>query len=159
MTMELAMPISNKAKNICYLISIGYSVDKACRESHITNRTFWNEKIENPELDTEYVRARAARSDVRLEALEDKLEKIENGSLDPNAGRVVIDTIKWLMGKEKPKVYGDATILRGDKDNPIEIGLATSLQALDARRVVALIDKPVIDLEPIDARLNAKDFI
>ena len=32
---------------------------------------------------------------------------MERGELEPNAGRVVIDALKWVASKLKPREYGD----------------------------------------------------
>lgn len=159
MSTDLALAIPPKIIEACTWIARGKSVRDSCLEAHMSDRDFWVALSENTEIEAAYIRARESRSHTRFEDMLAMVAEVKEGKLEPNAGRVVLDAVKWIMGKEKGRVYGDATILRGDKDNPIEIGLATSLQALDARRVVALIDKPVIDLEPTDARLNAKDFI
>ena len=34
-------------------------------------------------------------------------QKVVDGNLDPNAGRVAIDALKWIASKLKPKAYGD----------------------------------------------------
>lgn len=41
---------------------------------------------------------------------------------------------QWLMGKLKPKKYGDRTIIAGDKDNPLTISLAAALDTAIAHR-------------------------
>ena len=32
---------------------------------------------------------------------------MEKGELEPNAGRVAIDALKWIASKLKPREYGD----------------------------------------------------
>jgi len=34
---------------------------------------------------------------------------VEKGELEPNAGRVAIDALKWSASKLKPREYGDRT--------------------------------------------------
>ena len=40
-------------------------------------------------------------------------EHVETGKLDPNAGRVAIDALKWIASKLKPRSYGDKLELAG----------------------------------------------
>lgn len=55
----------------------------------------------------QYVRARASRADARFERLDEIMQKVEDGKLDPAAARVMMDAIKWQSGKENAKRYGD----------------------------------------------------
>jgi hypothetical protein len=45
--------------------------------------------------------------------------------------KLQIETRKWLMGKLKPKKYGDRTVLAGDKDNPLGVQLIHSVPQPD----------------------------
>ena len=42
------------------------------------------------------------------------MNRVEKGDLDANAGRVVIDTYKWIAARLKPQVYAEKTSLLGD---------------------------------------------
>ncbi len=48
-------------------------------------------------------------------------QRVERGKLDPNAGRVAIDALKWIASKLKPRSYGDRLELAG------KVGTATDL--------------------------------
>lgn len=61
----------------------------------------------NADFRDNYARAREDRADWRADKIDDICEKVETGELDPQAARVIIDSLKWQAGKEKPKVYGD----------------------------------------------------
>jgi hypothetical protein len=45
--------------------------------------------------------------------------------------KLQIETRKWLMGKLKPKKYGDRTVLAGDKDAPLGVQLIHSVPQPD----------------------------
>ena len=59
------------------------------------------------------------------------MDKMERGEIDPITAKVKLDAIKWQCGKEKAKIYGDSTTIKGDKDNPLTVQALSS--ALDER--------------------------
>lgn len=82
-------------------------VFKACEKHGITKSHFWKAIQKFPEVEDHYIRAREYRAHWRYEDLDNTIEDLANGVIDPNTARVIIDTRKWQMGKEKAKVYGD----------------------------------------------------
>ncbi|RRU17834.1 hypothetical protein EGJ34_06760 [Stenotrophomonas sp. 278] len=67
------------------------------------------------------MRARASRADARFERLDEIMEEVRTGKLDPSAARVMMDAIKWQSGKENAKRYGEKLQLAdadGDKLPP-----------------------------------------
>jgi len=46
--------------------------------------------------------------------------------------RLRVETRKWLMGKHKPKKYGDKLQLSGDEDNPIHTKSDLNITPTDA---------------------------
>jgi hypothetical protein len=54
-----------------------------------------------------YEQARQDRADYRVEMMDGIVGQIHAGKIEPNAGRVMIDALKWQASKEKPKSYGD----------------------------------------------------
>lgn len=156
-------PVPQSVFDVCKLLSEGLSVQKGCAELGISTGTFY-EWLRNSELvEKEYARAREARADVRFEKLQDLLDDINAKKIEPNAARVILDAIKWQCGKEKAKVYGDSTYLRGDKDNPIEISLAGVLDAAMSKRQAIQAPMDItgecIDVTPISDNDKAKQFI
>ena len=91
---------------ICCDIGTGLSVHKACLKHSAKFQDFYP-LLSRDDLAEKYARAREARSDVRVDAMDDLMDEIKSGAVDPNAGRVLMDGIKWMAGKEKPKKYGD----------------------------------------------------
>ncbi|MBM6705404.1 hypothetical protein H6A60_13115 [Sutterella massiliensis] len=52
----------------------------------------------------------------------DRLEAAtEAGSLPAAAASVILANKRWRMEKLKPKVYGAAVTLKGDRDNPLQM--------------------------------------
>ena len=92
---------------ICADIATGLSVHKACRKNDFFIQQFYPFMSGSPERIDHYIRARAARADVRFDAMDELMDEIKSGVVEPNAARVLVDCIKWMAGKEKAKVYGD----------------------------------------------------
>lgn len=121
---------------VCEGISLGMSVQKACEEAKINPDTFYRYLRLSDKVAENYTRARENRAHIRFERLQDLLDDVKDGKVEPHAARVIMDGIKWQAGKEKAKVYGDSTILRGDRENPLDIGLAGLLDAAAGRRAI-----------------------
>ncbi len=76
--------------------------------------------------------------------------------IDPNTGRVLIDSIKWRASKLKPKVYGD----RLEMDVNANIGVTVT--ALDhapdwLKEKLQSQPRPAIEPAPVDIEPDAKD--
>ncbi len=54
-----------------------------------------------------YETARLARADARADEIDSLIKRMLEGEIDPQAAKVAIDSIKWLMAKENAKRYGD----------------------------------------------------
>lgn len=121
-------------KQICDLISIGYSAGKACEKLGVGDEIFYHYMRVNEDAEGIYLQAREKRSHARFERVDNILQNVEDGIIEHNKARVMIDAVKWQTAKEKGKVYGDSTIVRGDKDNPIELALSGALEAAMIRR-------------------------
>ncbi len=52
-------------------------------------------------------RAREHAADTLADEIRELAQRVVDGTLDPNAGRVAIDPLKWIASKLKPKAYGD----------------------------------------------------
>lgn len=71
---------------------------------------------DDPAWAERYARARAQGDDAMAE---DVQAIADDPSLDPNDKRVMIDARKWLLGKRRPKKYGERLELVGDPDQPL----------------------------------------
>ncbi len=54
-----------------------------------------------------YTRAREDAGDSLADQIRELAGRVERGELEPNAGRVAIDALKWIASKLKPREYGD----------------------------------------------------
>lgn len=157
--------LNPKFVQACQYIAQGAGVKKACENAHFQQEDFFTCLRLSEEAGRIYTRAREIRADFRFENAENILAELRMGLYDANTARVMLDAVKWQTAKEKPKVYGDSTILRGDKENPLDIGLANLLDAAAQRRTLAAPDViegqytvlPAAESVPTDKKPN--DFI
>lgn len=75
----------------------------------------------NPEFAEEYARAHEDSADADAELIKDIQERVILGEIDPQAGRVAIDSLKWCAGKRKPKKYGDKLELDANVKSSINV--------------------------------------
>lgn len=124
------------AERLCMLIAQGRSVLSACEEDGMPNEATVFRWLATDDPDgnlgfeafrKEYMRARELRADARFERLDEIMDEVRAGKLDPSAARVMMDAIKWQTGKENAKRYGDAVTVKGDKDNPLQVRTAKEL--------------------------------
>ena len=100
---------------ICDKLTEGISLRKLCMQDGFPAAStvyVWLDRF--PEFAEKYARAREAATE---DMLEDILEIADRDGLDPQEKRVRIDTRKWVMGRLKPKKYGDKqTVDVGNKE-------------------------------------------
>lgn len=63
--------------------------------------------------------------------IEDGKERVNTENTQRS--RLRVDTRKWMLAKMLPKIYGDSTTIKGDKENPLVIGFADKLDAATKR--------------------------
>lgn len=93
-------------ERICELLVEGKSLRSICAQDDMPCSATvlkWVSDDALPFAD-QYARALDARADGQLEQI---LEIMEDKTLDANDKRVRIDALKWVMGKQKPKKYGE----------------------------------------------------
>ena len=85
----------------------------------------WKKRPEYDEFLKNYRYARDLQPESTYEKLPQLEEQILSGEVNPQAGRVVIDSMHWRMGKRKPKIYGDIRHIDGQLGVDIRIGPAS----------------------------------
>ena len=107
----------------------GDSMRKICEAEWMPDRgTVIRWIKERPDFAAKYAHAREAQADTMDDLI---LEEAQKATPETAAvARVRIDAFKWRAAKLKPKVYGDAVTLKGDKDNPLQT--TTTLELSDA---------------------------
>ena len=104
-------------------ISEGRSLRSALAKKGCGCSAFYSGLQQSKELTEQFARARANQAESSFEAILNAVNRVESGQLEPNAGRVVIDTYKWIAARLKPTVYAEKTSLLGNvgDNTPTEI--------------------------------------
>lgn len=126
---------------ICDLLTEGRSLRKICMSDEFPAAStvyVWLDRF--PSFAEKYTRAREAATE---DMLEDILEIADNTELDAQDKRVRIDTRKWVMGRLKPKKYGDKQQVEvGNKEGEtLKVESNTDNTALMVQLAEALRDK------------------
>ena len=145
---------------ICALIANGASIMKVCeRDDMPAWSTVQSWLLGDKDFARAYDIAHQYKADwefAKIQELEDRMllpKKISVGYddkgkevfrdnpeyLDPNAGRVVIDAMKWRLGKMKPSGYGE------NKSQSVVVDIGENYSAL----LSALDERPqIVDITP-----------
>ncbi len=99
---------SSMAEEICERIAEGEPLTRICKDQQMpAYRTVLGWRVANKEFQHMYARAREDAADTLADQIRELAERVEKGKLEPNAGRVAIDALKWIASKLKPRQYGD----------------------------------------------------
>jgi hypothetical protein len=125
------------ADEICTRISLGESLISITKDKHMPCQAAvynWLLKTEKHALFIEdYTRARQRQADSFFDEITEIARTPFMGNVITKTGdettvrtedmlghrRLLIDALKWQAGKLRPKKYGDAIKLTGDKENPV----------------------------------------
>ncbi len=101
-------------EKVCYEIANGSNLDRLGKDKKFPGKqTLYNWRRDCEAKQDAYTRARENRADARADRIDNICKKVEDGKLDPNAARVIIDAEKWQAGKENNTRYGDKLELNG----------------------------------------------
>jgi hypothetical protein len=104
-------------------IEAGQSENSACHEVGISRSTFRTTALRHQVGDS-YARALHGLALDQVEKLEQTIQDMRDGSLDPAIGRIEVDARKWFASKFLPKQFGDKIAhVGGDPatDQPIQV--------------------------------------
>ena len=120
----------------------GLSLRKSCLDVGVKPSTFLLWVSEDPAIAEQYVRAREAMADVRLDlaldivhAAPEMIDTPSGPKIDPAFvawQRLRYDAEKWHMSKLAPKKYGDKLEISGDKESPLAMTLDVSKVSTEA---------------------------
>lgn len=117
-------------------IASGQPMHVAIAAHGVSSGTFYRHLDAHPADAERYARAREVRND-RL--AEETLRIADEASTTGDGvakARLQVDTRKWLLAKLAPKKYGERTVIAGDADSPLAVGLVEPKAEL-LRRLVA----------------------
>jgi hypothetical protein len=105
---DKATAFSNILEYITQGLSVKKSIKRLREEEKLTccEDTFFVWLAGDKTMSEQYVCARENRADTRFEKLDEIVEDVKAGILETDKAKVVIDVMKWQMGKEKGSVYG-----------------------------------------------------
>ena len=113
-----------KADKICNLLVEGKSLRKICKADDLPAcSTVFKWLIENKEFSEQYAYARELQADTLFDEI---LDIADQGSGDVQRARLRIDTRKWMVGKLRPKKYGESSQIKltgadDDQGNPTAV--------------------------------------
>jgi hypothetical protein len=141
---------------ICELTAMRVPLVRICEMPGMpSERTVYAWKRIHPEFQHEYARAREHRADARADRIDDYIEAVKAGTLDPNAARVMIDAEKWQAGKEQPKRYGDRLEVDA-KAGLVVVETPAAIKAL-LEALPELVNGKVLDALPQPALADAAE--
>ena len=132
------MPLSNEQYTLIFdEISEGKSLRSALKKAKTGFSQFYQGLKDSKELTEQYAHARHCQAESSFEAILSAVNEVHTGKLDANAGRVVIDTYKWISARLKPTVYADKTSLLGDANGntPTEITVRWASKPIELKQV------------------------
>lgn len=98
-----------KCKDICAEVSNGFNIKTVLNsnQDYPTFQTWCNWRREHTELFDLYTRSIQDKAESVDEEIDFIYDQIKSGDIEPAAGRILIDTLKWKAAKYYPKMFGD----------------------------------------------------
>lgn len=88
-------------------------------------------RLEHEDFAVMLATARQARADSRADEIAELVEAVRTGRVDPQAGRVAIDGLRWLASKDDPRRFGDKIELNNpDGSLKSTVNAAVAIEAL-----------------------------
>ena len=147
------------AKDICKRIAEGFSVAVICQAPDMPHETtIYGWLIDRPDFLAMYDIAKEKQMEIYANQL---IDLADNCRADADAvakAKLQIFARQWVMGRLKPKKYGDKTTIAGDRDNPLIMTLAATLDSRIASRQAQKaiehapppLSLPVLDAESVE---------
>lgn len=127
-------------------ISMGRSVANVCSDEDMPEvRTVFRWIAEDEEFRQAYARACANRSLVYADTIGDIAKGVMAGKIPPDAGRVAIDSYKWIAARLMPKYYGEKQQIEATVNHTHTLHLSALKQLADEARAARGDNAKVID--------------
>ena len=131
-------------------LELGRSLVQVCKEPGLPDRETISRWIrDEPGYAAKYAYARAMQADTLFSEMADVEAKVQAGTMDSHAARVVLDSMRWRASKLAPKVYGDRLDV-SVSDNRISISGA--LLAAQSRLALMHDAAQVQDVQDVQAK-------
>lgn len=90
----------------------GESLRQICGSDGVPNKsTVLRWLIDDDDLATIMARAREMLADALDDDINEVVQEVRSGALEPQAAQVIIRANQWRAGKMKPKVYGEKQVV------------------------------------------------
>jgi hypothetical protein len=142
---------------LCERIAMREPLSKITRDDDMPcEATIYKWRLQYPDFAEKVAHAREHRALARADYMDEVVDDVRTGKLDPQAGRVVLESERWQAGKEMPKVFGDkldvtsagkAISSASDLDIAKALARALAAQALPAPEPLDAESVPVKDEE------------
>ena len=131
-------------------LETGRSLVQVCKDPVMPDRETISRWIrDEPGYAAKYAYARAMQADTLFSEMADVEAKVQAGTMDSHAARVVLDSMRWRASKLAPKVYGDRLDV-SVSDNRISISGA--LLAAQSRLALMHDAAQVQDVQDVQAK-------
>ena len=90
-----------------FRIGNGESLRGVSKDLGIPFQTVWSAIMSDEKRRAAYEDAKMSRAHFHASKIEEILEDVESGKIEPHAARVSIDARKWLASKMYPKFFSD----------------------------------------------------
>ena len=97
-----------------FRIGNGESLRGVSKDLGIPFQTVWSAIMIDEARKASYEDARMSRAHYHAAKIEEILEEVESGRIEPQVARVSIDARKWLAAKMYPKFFSDRVQLQHD---------------------------------------------
>ena len=97
-----------------FRIGNGESLRGVSKDLGIPFQTVWSAIMSDDKRRAAYEDAKMSRAHFHASKIEEILENVESGKIEPSAARVSIDARKWLASKMYPKFFSDKIHLQHD---------------------------------------------
>ena len=97
-----------------FRIGNGESLRGVSRDLGVPFQTVWSSIMIDEKRKANYEDAKISRAHFHAAKIEDIIENVELGKIDPQVARISIDARKWLASKMYPKFFSDRFQLQHD---------------------------------------------
>ena len=91
-----------------FRIGNGESLRGVSKDLGVPFQSVWSAIMADEKRIIRYEDARMSRAHYHSAKIEEILDDLEGGRIEPNAARVSIDARKWLASKMYPKIFSDS---------------------------------------------------
>jgi len=144
---------ANKAQimdQIMVQLELGRSLVQVCKEPGLPDRETISRWIrDEPGYAAKYAYARAMQADTLFSEMAEVEAKVQAGTMDSHAARVVLDSMRWRASKLAPKVYGDRLDV---SVSDTRISISGALQAAQSRLALLHDAAQVQDVQDVQAK-------